>query len=130
MKIYVKSSRYNSEPDSVSKFGGFDKKKYYDLYVDLFRTITDGMNADLPNNIKEAFKLVGGACRIEYASPTYIKFDGSVGRTYTVGGSISLDYLQGDARRLAEDLAMGYFKTTEGHDIPCNTYEFVDWILS
>ena len=130
MKIYVKSSRYNSEPSSLAKFEGFDKQKYYKLYSDLFHTITDGMNADLPNNIKEAFKKVGGRCRIDYVSPTYVKFDGSVNGSYTVGGSISTEYLDGDSRRLAEDLTMASFRTNEGADIPCNTYEFVDWILS
>ena len=132
MKIYVKSSRYNSEPSSLSKFEGFDKKKYYDLYVDLFSTITDCMNADLPNNIKEAFKKVGGSCRITSLRDDYIGFDGWVNRDkgYSCGGSIKVEYLDGDARRLAEDLAIGYFKTTEGADVSCNTYEFVDWILS
>lgn len=139
MKRYIRNSRYNSKPSSVSKFEGFDKKKYYDLYVDLFRTITDGMNADLPNNIKEAFKKVGGNCRITSLRDDYVAFDGWVNRaagtinnnsTYSCGGSIKLDYLENDARRLAEDLTMGYFKTTEGSDVGCNTYEFVDWILS
>ena len=129
MKKYIRSSRYNSDPSSNEKFAGFDSQKYYRLYVDLFHTITDGMNADLPNNVKEAFKLVGGSCRIEYVSPTYVKFDGSVAHTYTVGGSISTQYLDGDSRRLAEDLTMASFRTTEGKDVQCNTYEFVDWFL-
>lgn len=130
MKKYIRSSRYNSESSSLSKFAGFDRKKYYDLYVNLFRTITDGMNADLKNNIKKAFELVGGKCGIDYASDRYIKFDGIVYPDYTVGGSISLEYLEGDARRLAEDLTMASFRTTEGRDVSCNTYEFVDWITS
>ena len=132
MKIYVKSSRYNSDPSSLSKFEGFDKQKYYRLYSDLFHTITDGMNADLSNNIKEAFKKVGGSCRITSLRDDYIAFDGWVNRAagYSCGGSIKSDYLENDARRLAEDLTMGYFKTTEGKDVGCNTYEFTDWILS
>ena len=124
MKRYIKSF------NDMSAFEQFDKRKYYKLYSDLFHTITDGMNADLPNNIKEAFNLVGGRCRIDYCSDRYIKFDGVVGDGYTVGGSISLEYLQGDARRLAEDLAMAYFKTTEGAGVDCNTYGFLDWINS
>jgi hypothetical protein len=125
MKRYIRS---NQELDS--KFAGFDKQKYYKLYSDLFHTITDGANADIPNNIKEAFKLVGGRCRIESASPSYVKFDGVVGSNYTVGGGLLLEYLIGDARRYAEDLAMAYFKTTEGKDVHCNTYEFADWFKS
>ena len=130
MKIYVSCSRYDSEPSSLSKFEGFDRQRYYKMYSTIFRTIMDGANADIPNNIKEAFKLVGG--RAFYAraeSSTYIKFDGMVGSDYTVGGSISMNYLQGDVRRLAEDLTMAYFRTTEGAKVPCNTYEFVDWML-
>lgn len=129
MKRYIRNSRYDSEPESLSKFEYFDRQKYYNLYVNLFRTITDGMNADLKNNIKKAFELVGGKCGIEYASDRYIKFDGRVYPDYTVGGSISLEYLEGDARRLAEDLTMASFRTTEGKDVPCNTYEFIDWVL-
>ena len=129
MKKYIRSSRYNSDLSSNKKFVCFDRQKYYKLYVDLFRTITDGMNADLKNNIKKAFELVGGKCGIEYASDRYIKFDGRVYPDYTVGGSISLEYLEGDAKRLAEDLTMASFRTTEGKDVPCNTYEFVDWFL-
>ena len=52
---YVKASENNA-------FVGFDRQKYYNLYVDLFHTITDGANADIPNNIKAAFNLVGGKC--------------------------------------------------------------------
>lgn len=118
---YIKASENNA-------FVGYDRQKYYKLYVDLFHIITDGANADIPNNIKEAFKLVGG--RAFYAraeSPTYIKFDGMVGSDYTVGGNLSLNSLQGDARRLAEDLTMAYFRTTEGAKVPCNTYDFVNW---
>lgn len=118
---YVKASE-------ESAFAGFDRQKYYNLYTDLFHTITDGANADIPNNIKAAFNLVDG--RAFYAraeSPTYIKFDGMVGSDYTVGGSLSLNRLQGDARRLAEDLTMAYFRTTEGAKVPCNTYDFVNW---
>ena len=129
MKKYIKSSRYDSDPATSSVFDGFDRQKYYRMYIDIFRTITDGSNADLANNIKAAFKLVGGKCRIDYMSDRYIKFDGHIGSDYTVGGSISLEYLQGDARRLAEDLTMGYFRTTEGGDIVTNTYAFVDWML-
>lgn len=124
MKRYIKS--FNDMAD----FEQFDKQKYYKLYSKLFRTITDGMNADLRNNIKAAFKLVNGRCGIDYYSDRYIKFDGVVGDSYTVGGSISLEYLQGDARRLAEDLAMAYFKTTEGAGVDCNTYGFLEWINS
>jgi hypothetical protein len=121
MKKYIRASG-----DSV--FEQFDRQKYYNLYSDLFHTITDGSNADIPNNIKEAFRLVNG--RAFYAraeSPTYIKFDGMVGSDYTVGGAITMNYLQGDARRLAEDLTMAYFRSTEGAKVPCNTYSFVNW---
>lgn len=121
MKRYIRASEQDV-------FSGFDRQKYYKMYTDLFHTITDGANADIPNNIKEAFKLAGG--RAFYAraeSPTYIKFDGMVGSDYTIGGNLSLNSLQGDARRLAEDLTMAYFRTTEGAKVPCNTYDFVNW---
>ena len=121
MKRYIRSS-------DNSAFEGFDRQEYFNLYTDLFRTITDGANADIPNNIKQAFKMVNGKAYYARAeSPTYIKFDGVVGSNYTVGGSIKLDYLQGDARRLAEDLAMAYFRTNGGADASCNTYSFVNW---
>ena len=126
-KKYIKSSADDSLSD---KFAGFDKHKYYKLYSDLFHTITDGMNADLPNNLKKAFKMVGGTCRITTLTPKYVQFDGVVGDNYTVGGGILLKYLQGDASRYAEDLTMAYFKTTEGADVRCNTYEFSDWYQS
>lgn len=129
MKKYIRSSRYNSEPSSLSKFEEFDKRKYYDLYINLFRTITDGMNAELKDNIKKAFKLVDGTARVNILSDNYIKYDGCVGADYTVGGSLMLNHLDYDARRLAEDLAIASFKTTEGKNVPCNTYEFVDWML-
>ena len=117
---YVKASENNA-------FVGFDRQKYYNLYVDLFHTITDGANADIPNNIKAAFNLVGGKCYAKAESATYIRFDGRVGADYTVGGRISLRSLEGDARRLAEDLTMAYFRTTEGASVNCNVYDFVNW---
>lgn len=121
MKRYIKASEN-------AGFEQFDREKYYKLYSDLFHTITDGANADIPNNIKEAFRLVGGKAYYSRAeSPTYIRFDGVVGSDYTVGGAIKMEYLQGDARRLAEDLTMAYFRTTEGADVHCNTYSFVNW---
>lgn len=122
MKRYIKSS-------DNSVFEGFDRQEYYNLYSDLFHTITDGANADIPNNIKQAFKMVNGKARyVRAESPTYIKFDGVVGYDYTVGGAVRLDSLQGDARRLAEDLTMAYFKTNGGGaDVPCNIYSFVNW---
>ncbi len=131
MKKYIVSSRYNSLSSSASKFEGFDKAKYYKLYTDLFHTITDGMNADVENNIRDAFKKVGGSVRFTTIRDNYLAFDGWVNRAkgYSCGGSVTLNYLEGDARRLAEDLTMGYFKTTEGANVPCNTYEFVDWFL-
>lgn len=129
MKIFA---RYDSTPKSLKKFAEFDKRKYYKLYVDLFHTITDGSNADLANNIREAFRKVGGSVRFTTIRDDYLGFDGWVNRDkgYSCGGSVKLDYLQSDARRLAEDLVMGYFKTTEGKNLHCNTYEFIDWILS
>lgn len=128
MKIFA---RYNSIPESLEKFAEFDRQKYYKMYEDLFHTITDGMNADLENNIREAFKKVGGNVRFTTIRDNYLGFDGWVNKAahYSCGGSIQLAYLQSDARRLAEDLVMGYFKTTEGKDVQCNTYEFIDWML-
>lgn len=117
-----------ADTDIEFKFNSLDNRKYYELYSNLFHIITDGMNADLKNNIKEAFKLVGGRASVQVLSDNYIKYDGSVGSDYTIGGSIMLGHLEYDARRLAEDLTMAYFKTTEGKDIPCNTYEFMDWV--
>ena len=110
-------------------FSSFDRQKYYKMYSDLFHTITDGSNADIPNNIKKAFKMVNGKTYYSKAeSDNYIKFDGIVDESYTVGGSIMLSYLEGDSRRLAEDLTMAYFRTTEGADVRCNLYQFMDWV--
>jgi len=121
MKRYIKSSEN-------SVFDGFDRQEYFKLYTDLFHTITDGANADIPNNIRQAFSMVNGKARyVRAESPTYIKFDGVVDSNYTVGGVVRLDSLQGDARRLAEDLTMAYFRTNGGADVSCNTYSFVNW---
>ena len=149
MKIYVQSSRYGSKPSSLAKFEGFDKKKYHDLRTDLFNTVIDGMNvkdedydwsdiASVEYNIKKAFKMVGGVADVhcdgssEYFSDTCISYYGWVNQDkgYSCKGYITFNWLVHDAQNLAEDLAMGYFKTTEGADVDCNIYEFVDWILS
>lgn len=79
--------------------------------------ILDGSKADLPNNIVEIFKRLGGGCNISELRPQSFHYEGWLPNPskrynsdrWTMGGTFIQNHLYGDANMLAEDLTMWYY---------------------
>lgn len=100
------------------------RKELREMYDRLCDVLTEGANADIPNNIKKAYDIVGGRCYFHEKKPTFLSVEGKVG-DYTLTNMISLnERLYGDLNRLASDLTMAYAKS-KGIDPEMRTPEFI-----
>ena len=88
------------------------------VYNDVLDTLYEGSNADLVDNIKKVFTLVGGNVNVQAKSDDYIEYQGSIShdgqKDYRISGSVLRNTLKGDLNRLAEDLTMAYYRTKLG----------------
>lgn len=101
-------------------------KKCSEIYDELVKLEMCKTDIGLEETVKKMFSYLGGKVYILEKSPRYLRYDGHVDQ-YTIGGSISIDYLDGDYRRLTEDLTKAYY-TNNGGKIP-NTTVFIRKLL-
>lgn len=101
-----------------SKDGKQISRELYRVYDNLLDILYEGSNADVVNNIEEAFEYVGGSASVNAESNSYIKFNGSIpwdgNEDYVIRGSISMSRLDADFNMLAEDLTMAYYRVKLG----------------
>lgn len=89
-------------------------KQCRDKYNLLIKTIHDFDNdLSLETKVRQLFKLVNGIVYFKSKTATYVAYDGRV-EDYTIGGSVSKNYMIPDLNRLAEDLTMGFYKANGG----------------
>ena len=91
-----------------------------EIYNQLYKTLNGyEENQDkilLSDYIKSLFHIVNGKVHIKTHSETYTTYEGKV-ENYTIGGSISKNYLIADLKRLIEDLTMAYYRNHGGQEI-------------
>lgn len=85
----------------------------YNVYDNALDTMLTGANADLPENIKEAFSALGGSAFFKSVKPHFISGTGYLphegnDRGYSINFMISDDR---DVRKLAQDITMAYYRT-------------------
>ena len=94
-------------------------KEIYDMLKDLYKSTKEQLldkTISMEDFVRKLFQTVGGQVYIKEKSPRYCGYDGSV-LTYTIAGSISIDYQEGDFNRLIEDLTMACYKNSGGTQI-------------
>ena len=70
---------------------------------------------DMETLVRALFHHLNGKVYIKQSNERYCAYEGSV-NDYTIGGSISKEYKDGDFHRLIEDLTMAYYKMIGGRD--------------
>jgi len=98
----------------------------YSEYRKLINRIADdiksGVNANLSKNIKNTFKKYGGEVNVIKSSPKYLMYNGYIfcdarNGKYAISGSVSLDNLNQDVNKLAEDIAYVQYLNDGGKDV-------------
>ena len=116
---WLKSRGKLKESKSIKESTDLSITKELDtVYNNILDTLYEGSNADLVDNIKKVFTLVGGNVNVRAESDDYIKYQGYIShgeqKDYRISGSVLRSTLKGDLNRLAEDLTMAYYRTKLG----------------
>lgn len=116
----LESKAYGEDEDTLFRCSRF--------FTDTYDCILEGSNADLIDNIKTIFADLGGKCFITNVRPdsfvindAWLPSDAPDARNgkWTFYLTFVLQRLQYDARRLAEDITMWYYRTKlNGRKIP------------